>query len=146
MKRLPIWILVLTLAGACTSRAMVNQSQLQVAPTLTVERFLQAANIRDLETMSRLFGSGDGPIADTGSREEIELRMDVIAEILSHEDYEIVSEGPVPGSALPSRRIGVDISLPNGVTAPDVAFTVVLESADRWLINFIDLERITDAT
>ena len=55
MKRLPILFLVLTSVGACTSRTIVNQPQLRVAPALTVERFLQAANTRDLETMSRLF-------------------------------------------------------------------------------------------
>ena len=143
MKRLPIWIFLLTSAGACTSRAVVNQSQLQVAPTLTVERFLQAANTRDLVTMSRLFGDGDGPFGDTRRREEVELRMDVLAEILQHIDYEIVSEGTVPGASLPSLRIGVDITLPNGLTVGDVGFTLVLESADRWLINEFEVTKIT---
>ena len=143
MKRLPIWIFLLTSAGACTSRAVVNQSQLQVAPTLTVERFLQAANTRDLVTMSRLFGDADGPFGDTRRREEVELRMDVLAEILQHIDYEIVSEGTVPGASLPSLRIGVDITLPNGLTVGDVGFTLVLESADRWLINEFEVTKIT---
>ncbi len=143
MKRLPILIFLLTSAGACTSRVVVNQSQLQVAPTLTVERFLQAANTRDLVTMSRLFGDGDGPFGDTRRREEVELRMDVIAEILQHVDYEIVSERTVPGASLPSLRIGVDITLPNGLTVGDVGFTLVLESADRWLINEFEVEKIT---
>ena len=114
MKRLPILFLVLTSAGACTSQTVVNRPPLQFAPALTVERFLQAANTRDLETMSRLFGSDDGPIGDTGSREEVELRMDVIAEILQHDDYEIISERRVPGAEVPSNRIGVDILLPGG--------------------------------
>ena len=111
MNRLPILFLLLTSAGACTSRPVVNQSQVQVAPALTVERFLQAANTRDLETMSRLFGTDDGPIADRRGREEIELRMDVIAEILQHVDYEIILERRVPGAETPSRRIGVDMFL-----------------------------------
>ena len=144
MKRLPILFLVLTSAGACTSQTVVNRPPLQFAPALTVERFLQAANTRDLETMSRLFGSDDGPIGDTGSREEVELRMDVIAEILQHDDYEIISERRVPGAEVPSNRIGVDILLPGGTTVRDVGFTVV-ESDDRWLINVIELVKITEA-
>jgi hypothetical protein len=111
---------------------------------LTVERFLQAANARDLETMSRLFGTHDGPIADSGSREEIELRMDVIAEILQHDDYEIISERRVPGAEFPSNRISVDLSLLGGTTVRDVGFTVV-ESDDRWLINVIEVVKITGA-
>lgn len=143
MKRLLVLSILLTSAGACTSRTVVEQSQFRVAPSLTVERFLQAANTRDLDTMSRLFGTDDGPIADTGTREEIELRMDVIAEILTHVDYEIVSERRVPGAEVPSNRIGVDIVLPGGATVRDVGFTVVLESSGRWLINLIELVKIT---
>ena len=145
MKRLPILFGFLMSAGACTSQAVVNQSQLPVAPVLTVERFLQAANTRDLETMSRLFGTADGPIGDSGKREEIELRMDVIAEILQHYDYEIVSERVVPGAEVLSNRIGVDFTLPQGLRIRDVGFTVVLESADRWIIDVIELVKITEA-
>ena len=148
MKRLPIWFLLLTSAGACTTRPVVVQSQPQVAPALTVERFLQAANTRDLETMSRLFGTDDGPIGDTGNRQQVELRMDLIAEILQHADYEITSERRVPGMASPSIRVGVDILIltPRGTTmVQDVGFTVVLESPNRWLVNMIDLTKITGA-
>ena len=145
MKRLPILFGLLVSVGACTSQTVMNQSQLPVAPALTVERFLQAANTRDLETMSRLFGNNDGPIVDSGSREEVELRMNVIAEILQHDDYEIVSERVVPGAEVPSNRIGVDLTLPQGNTVQDVGFTVVLESPNRWLVNVIELVKITEA-
>lgn len=131
-------------AGACTSQTVVNQPQLPVAPSLTVERFLQAANTRDLETMSRLFGTDDGPVGDRGNREEVELRMDVIAEILQHDDYDIVSERRVPGSEVPRTRLGVDLLLPQGNMVRDVGFTVVLESPNRWLINVIELVKITE--
>ncbi len=75
---------------------------------------------------------------------EVELRMDVIAEILRHDDYEITSERRVPGAEVPSNRIGVDLLLPSGTTVEDVGFTVV-ESDDGWLINVIELVKITEA-
>ncbi len=146
MKRLSILSVLLLSAGACTSQTVVIQPQLTLAPALTVERFLQAANTRDLETMSRLFGTNDGPIRDTGNRIEIELRMDVIAEILQHDDYEIVSERRVAGAEFLSNRIGVDIVLRGRVTiVRDVGFTVVLESPNRWLISVIELVKITES-
>jgi len=145
VKRLPIWFLLLVSAGACTSQRVVSQPQTQVAPALTVERFLQAANARDLATMARLFGTRDGPIGDRERRQEVELRMDVIAEILTHNDYQIVSEGPVPGADYPSRRIGVDLTLTSGVLVRDVGFILVSESATRWLVNVIDVVKITQA-
>jgi len=115
---------------------------------LTVERFLQAANTRDLETMSRLFGTDDGPIGDRGRRQEVELRMDLIAEILQHADYQITSERRVPGADSPSIRVGVDMLIvtPRGeMMVRDVGFTVVLESPNRWLVNVIELAKITGA-
>ena len=148
MKRLPLWFLLLTSAGACSTQAVMDQSQPQVAPALTVERFLQAANTRDLETMSRLFGTDDGPIGDRGRRQQVELRMDLIAEILQHADYQITSERRVPGTASPNIRIGVDILIvtPRGTTmVEDVGFTVVLESPSRWLVTVIELTKITGA-
>ena len=148
VKRLPLWFLLLTSAAACTTQTVMDQSQPQVAPALTVERFLQAANTRDLETMSRLFGTDDGPIGDSGSRQEVELRMDLIAEILQHADYQITSERRVPGADFPSLRVGVDILIvtPRGTTmVEDVGFTVVLESTSRWLVNVIELTKITGA-
>ena len=145
MKRLLLFVLTLASAGSCTSRTVANQSQLSLAPALTVERFLQAANTRDLDTMARLFGTDDGPIGDRRNRMEVELRMDVIAEILQHDDYQIISERRVPGAAVPSNRIGVDLRLPGGTTVRDVGFTVVLGSDDRWLINVIELIKITQA-
>jgi hypothetical protein len=98
--------------------------------------------------MSRLFGTDDGPIRDSGSRQEVELRMDLIAEILQHADYEITSERRVPGTDFPSIRVGVDILIatPRGTTmVEDVGFTVVLESPSRWLVNVIELAKITGA-
>ena len=146
MKRLVLLFFTLASAGGCTSRTVVNRSQLSiVAPTLTVERFLQAANTRDLETMARLFGTDDGPIGDRGNRIEVELRMDVIADILQHDDYQIISERRVPGTEAPAIRIGVDLRLRGGTTVRDVGFEVVLESDDRWLISIIELVKITQA-
>ena len=147
MKRLPICflLLLLTSAGACTTRTVVDQSQLQVAPSLVVERFLQAANMRDLETMGRLFGTEDGPFIDRRGRVETELRMDVLVEILRHDRYQIVSERRVAGAEAPSNRIGVDFLMPNGITVRDVGFTVVFTSSNRWLIREIEVDRITEA-
>ncbi len=144
MKRLPILLLLIASITACSSRPYGNRGTLPVAPALTVERFLQAANTRDLATMSRLFGTDDGPIGDGGRRTEVELRMDLLAEILQHDNYEIVSERVVPGTEAPSNRVGVDLLLPGGNTVRDVGFTVVA-SDDRWLIIVIELVKITSA-
>lgn len=133
-----------------------------VAPMLSVERFLQATNARDLDSMARLFGTADGPAYDTGgvgcafrkigswlgmadrcvTRAEVELRMDAIARILRHEDYEIVSESSVAGRNHPTTRVGVDLTQSER-RVRDVPFVVVRTNEGRWLIQEIGLERVT---
>lgn len=131
---------------------------------LSVERFLQASNTRDLDSMARIFGTANGPIADqTGSPvgctfrrlgswfgmgqrclswTEIEVRMDAIAQILRHDDYRIREESQVAGRRHPTTRIGVDLT--RGSSRYDnVPFVVVQASGGRWLLEEIGLERLT---
>lgn len=153
---------LLAVVAGCATRA-ANDEMAAVAPMLSVERFLQAANSRDLDAMARLFGTADGPVSDTGSTvgctfkkmgswiglgsacvtaEEVELRMDAIARILRHEDYRITSESDVAGRSRPTTRIGVDLETRRD-TVRDVPFIVVRNSDGRWLVEEIGLERIT---
>ena len=50
----------------CTTQVM-QPAAVAIAPQLSVERFLQAANSRDLYGMGRLFGTPAGPMMETGS-------------------------------------------------------------------------------
>jgi hypothetical protein len=130
---------------------------------LSVERFLQASNARDYESMARLFGSSDGPVGDTGnafgcafkrmgswvglgdrcrSWEEVELWMATLSEVLRHQDYKIASERLEPGRRHVTNRIGVDLTRESGVVR-DVPFLVVRTGAGSWLVEEIAIEKIT---
>ncbi len=158
---------VLALMGlsGCSTTIIAPSGAAAVAPQLTVERFLQAANDRDLNSMSRLFGSAQGPIGDTGStfgcfwkkigswfggedclkRSEVEIRLDVIARTLEHEDYLIVDDEPVAGRASPTQRVFVDFRLDRDVRVERVPFVVVQGDEDQWLVQEVALERILQA-
>lgn len=163
MQRAATLVLILLLASSCASRTVGDGEMAAVAPMLSVERFLQAANSRDLEAMANLFGTPRGPVADTGSTvgcafrkmgswiglsrpcttiQEIELRMDAISRILRHDDYRIVSESRVAGRREPTTRIGVDLEMGED-TVRDVPFLVVQTGEGRWLVQEIGLERVT---
>jgi hypothetical protein len=133
-----------------------------VAPMLSVERFLQASNARDLDAMARIFGTERGALAErTGnplscgfrrvgswvglsrscvSWQEIEIRMNTIAVILAHDDFQVRSEATVPGRTSPTTRIGVDL-VQRGETVTDVPFVVVRAGDGRWLVEEIGLDR-----
>ena len=153
-------LLVLGLTACSSNRGPVNPAT-AIGPQLSVERFLQAANTRDLDAMGRLFGTADGPFGDTGStfgcafkkigswfggeacrsRAEVELRMDAIASILRHEDYVVARQEMVAGRAEPTSRVLVDLTV-EGRRVPGVPFVVVHASDGRWLVQEIDLQRV----
>ena len=156
-----LWLLLIAALGAgCTTRVQ-NTAAAPVAAQLSVERFLQAANARDLQEMGRLFGTADGPAIETGGtfgcmfkkigswfggtpcvrREEVELRMDAIASVIRHDDYRITREEIVAGRTHPTTRVLVDLTV-QGEPVPNVPFVVVRTSAGRWLVQEVDLQRV----
>jgi hypothetical protein len=166
MRRTLFLAALLTLGvSACASSQNIPPTRMAgVAPMLSVERFLQAANTSDLEAMARIFGTSSGAIAEqTGnpfgcafkrigswvglgsrcvSRQQIELRMNAIALVLRHNDYRIRNERDVPGRRAPTTRVGVDL-VQGSSTVTDVPFVVVRTSNGRWLVEEIGLERVT---
>jgi len=163
MKRLLLAALLLGIGGCTTTRVVPSGGMASVAPMLSVERFLQATNERDLHGMAGLFGTVDGPVIETGgplgcafkkigswiglgdrcgTLQEVELWMDAIAQILQHEDYNLVSERSVPGRQHPTTRIGVNLQI-NGREILDVPFLVVQSGKGGWLVEQIDLEKVT---
>lgn len=164
MRRSLILALTVTLTASCASRSVGDGAMAAVAPMLSVERFLQAANSRDLDAMARLFGTADGPMAETGgavgcafkkmgswiglgracmTAQDVELRMDAIAQILEHDDYRVISESRVAGRRDPTTRVGVNLRF-GQQTVQDVPFEVVQTDGGRWLVQQIGLERITE--
>jgi len=131
--------------AACSTRQTTPQTRTDsgmasMAPMLSVERFLQSANSRNYRAMADLFGTYRGPV--DYDRRQVEREMELISEILQHEDYEIVSDRVAPGREHPTNRVGVNIRK-DGRMIPDVAFMVVQSEAGAWLVEQIELEKIT---
>lgn len=160
-KRSATLLLALGLAAGCSSSGMRVNPATAVGPQLSVERFLQAANTRDLDSMGRLFGTAEGPLGETGStfgcafkkigswfggeaclsRQEVELRMDAIASILRHEDYAVTGQQMVAGRTSPTTRVVVDLTV-DGERVPAIPFVVVHADDGRWLVQEIDLQKV----
>ncbi len=155
-------VLALVAPAACTTTVIAPMPAASVGAQLSVERFLQAANERDVTSMGRLFGTADGPAMETGgtlgcafkkigswfggnsclSRQEVELRMDAIAMMLLHQDYRIISERQVAGRESLTSRVMVHMTTERGVDVPGVGFDVVRADSGQWLVEFIDLRQI----
>lgn len=112
-----------------------------VAGALVIEQFLRAANTKDYGTMSRLFGTKQGPIVDLYDRRHVDQRMLVLAVLLEHENHALQDVAPVPGRGEGARQVIVRMTLRGRET--EVPYTIVRSDAGSWLVEQVDLERIT---
>lgn len=137
-------LLGVVLLSACAGsgpRDAAPGSDSGLAPTMIVERFLRAANQNDLDTMATLFGTSDGPISRTWSRQESDERMFLLASLLRHTDYSIAGERIVPGRRDEATHIDVRLAVSTGTV--QVPFTLVRSRNRQWLIENIGIERVT---
>lgn len=135
-------LLAAVLTLGCAHRSLEPSSGIApgIAPRLVVEQFLRAANDNDLVTMSRLFGTKDGSVAERDSRAQVEQRMFALASLLRHHDYEVQGQSVVPGRIGEAVRINVRLQLAEGT--PVVPFTVVQSKNGSWLVEQIDVNAL----
>lgn len=158
------WLLVASVWAGCVTRPVgsggggvsQDRSAAELAPVLVVERFLRAANSvaqqsgsegarlaragEALDLMARLFGTRDGSIVTMYPRDEVEQRMALIAEVLRHDDYEVMGDRGVPGRS--GEAVEVEVLMHVRDRQITVPFTVVQTQANEWLIERVDLERL----
>ena len=146
-KRSPAGTLAVTVVLAMSMAACGGRSGPQVpasastGPTLTVERFLRAANANDLKVMTQLFGTADRTIVQMEGQTRAEQRMYVLASLLRHDDYSITGQRTVPGRIADATDLLVRITREGeSVTVP---FLVVRTRGDGWIIERIEVEPLT---
>ncbi|HEY8470077.1 MAG TPA: hypothetical protein VIL18_10570 [Longimicrobiales bacterium] len=142
MKPFGLIVPVLLLLAACGSRAEPSGhvDATGIAPALVLERFLQAANRQDLETMARLWGNAEGLVIDRDPRAEVEQRLYATALILKHDDFQIQGEQIIPGRP---EALQLIVRMHIGGRQVPVAYTMVRSKNGAWLVEAIDLEAIT---
>jgi hypothetical protein len=131
---------VLLVASACARSIAPGDAQPAIGATMTLERFLRAANQNDLDTMGALFGTTEGSVTRTWSRREVDDRMFLLASLLRHSDYTIVGEQIVPGRRDEATQLNVRLVVAHGPV--QVPFTLV-RSRNQWLVEKVDIEPIT---
>ena len=134
-------------------------------PAHSVERFLEASQARDLDTMGRIFGTTDGSHLERSQRtfrcglrrlgsffrlagrcptpQEVELRMDALAQVLEHQDFEVTGEDRVAGRADPTMQVSV--TLIRGEQRIESVPFVTVQSDGVWYLSEIDVEQVTGA-
>ena len=112
-----------------------------VAGALVIEQFLRAVNANDIDAMSRLFGTKQGPVARQWTRQQIEDQLFLLANVLEHENYDILRTEIVPGRRDEAATLIVRMTV-NGRQV-EVPYTLVWSDDRTWLIENIDLTKVT---
>ena len=133
----------LFLLAACSSatRNAANDGQLTGAPApqLAVEQFLRAVNAKDLQAMSTVFGTKNGPARETIERTELEKREIVLACYFAHDSSRILSETP----GLQNHR-DVRVELKKGGLTRQTTFYTIKGPGDRWYVDNMDIAAVRD--
>jgi hypothetical protein len=137
-------LFVLSTAGMAAAQTRAAAPNGGSAPAAAVERLMRLAESRSYREMGSVFGTASGPVSQQWPIGEVEQRMYAIASILQNERFVIRGEQPVPGRLGTAVRLMVEIKQPNKRSPTQVPFTVV-RSGDVWLVEQIELERLTRA-
>lgn len=122
--RTPAGVLIQT--GAATPRA-------------AVEAFLASVRAEDLQAMSLVWGTADGPARELMAREDMEKREIVMMCFFKHDALAMRGDSPLAGG----RRV-LSVELTRKESKRTTSFTTVQAKTGRWYVLQADIEPVRD--
>jgi hypothetical protein len=101
------------------------------------QAFLDAGKAQDLQALSAVWGSNNGPLRNQVSHDELEKRELVMMCFLKHDTDSIGAPSAAAGS-----RIVFPVTLTEGSTSRATTLTTMLGPSSRWYVEKIDLRPI----
>ncbi len=126
---------------ACRSSAPLNAGQGAgaVSSRAAVEQFLGAARTQDINAMSLIWGTENGPARTTVQRDQLERRIVSMMCHLRHDQYRIVDETSVLQG---QRRLTVDLTTSNMTRRTNLV--TIPANTGGWYVLSADLEPLRD--
>jgi hypothetical protein len=133
----------LLLLAACSSATQrgTNNGQLTGAasPQLAVDEFLGAVKARDLQAMSTVFGTNNGPARETMDRTELEKREVILTCYFTNDSYRILGERSGSGD---HREVSVELK--KGNITRQTTFYAIRGPGGRWYVDNMDIAAVRD--
>jgi hypothetical protein len=142
LKRLPVGVLAVLLAACSAGMQPPAAGAGAPVPASAVERFLQLAEEGEYLQMGWYFGTSEGPILDRDEPSEVEKRMYALATVLQNDGFVVGPPTAVPGRIGSAQ--GFTVRLQRQGRTLEVPFVTVRGSGDRWLVESVDLQVITN--
>lgn len=108
-------------------------------PRQAVEAFLATIQAKDIQAMSLVWGSTDGPVRDHMARDQMEKREILMQCYLKHDAAKIGDQSPGPDG----HQI-FKVELTQGQRRRQTNFTTVKGPSDRWYVEDVDLSPMQD--
>ena len=135
-------VAVLLFVIACSSATRAgNSGQLTgaSAPKLAAEQFLRAVKANDLQAMSTVWGTQNGPARETMERTSMEKREIILVCYLTHDTSRVVAEAQ--GS---EGRRDIRVELKRGNLTRQTTFYTIRGPRDRWYVENVDIAAVRD--
>jgi hypothetical protein len=141
----------LVLLAACASAPPSNPGSVTPSPTVTggmtgaaaprlaVEQFLSAAHAGDLQAMSVVFGTNQGPARDNIPWNELEKREVVLQCFFNADSYRILGES----AGADGHRV-VRAALTKGTVVRQPNFFVIQGPGERWYVDNMEIAVVRD--
>lgn len=113
------------------------------APAAAVDRFLQLAGEGDYLQMGWYFGTSDGAVLQRDPASDVEKRMYALATVMTNDGYVVGTGESVPGRIGAAQRFRVRLQREGRQI--DVPIVTVRTGNERWLVEQVDVEAITNA-
>lgn len=104
-----------------------------------VEQFLTAVKAQDIQAMSVLFGTNNGPSRDNMNRDELEKRLVILQCYFNHDKFRILSESPGESG---HKVLEVELSRDGNLRTPN--FYAVPGPQNRWYIDNMEIAAVRD--
>jgi hypothetical protein len=140
VKKLAI-LLLLVAAGCRRSQVVTPVTAANTPGAVTareaVQKFMAAAKAQDLQAMSVIWGSKQGPVRDTRDKAEIEQREIIMMCYLKHDSYSVLGEAPAKDG---DRVLAVEVKFKTLTRSTN--FTATKGPSERWYVGSFDMDAL----
>ena len=135
-------VAVLFFVTACSSATRGgNGAQLTGAaePKLAAEQFLRAVKANDLQAISTVWGTQNGPARETMERTSMEKREIILVCYLTHDTSRVIGEA----SGSQGRR-DIRVELKRGNLTRQTTLYTIRGPGARWYVENVDIAAVRD--
>lgn len=109
------------------------------APQIAAEQFLRAVKANDLQAMSTVWGTQNGPVRETMERTSMEKREIILVCYLTHDTARIIGEA----QGQQGRR-DIRVELKRGNLTRQTTLYAIRGPRDRWYVENVDIAAVRD--